>query len=585
MPERVPFRKAEMNRNPSSKRRRIGRGAGMPRLARLRTGGWLALLLLLLSLGIAAAAILQAQRAVRSHRTAAEGLLRDYAAFTAWSYRQHAEERLNAAFTRAFAPVREAYYDGIRAPLPPAQALFDYGQADTLRCSCAPNYGASYYFRIPLAGEAPEFAGAAPPQAIQPRLADMIRAHAGTEYEDDWSGMVLTLRAAGEVRHVVYAIWDCPGGDRSAYGFELDAERYRPLFDRILEESPLLPAGLMDGRKNAQLVAIQVGSPDDPTFYASAGDADWRLAAEDTLGRQFGGLIVRATVRPEVANSLVIGGLPRSRLPLLIGLLVLAISMSVLAAEQLRRQGELARLRSDFVSSASHELRTPLAQVRLFLETLRLGRYSTDGEREWIMESMERETTRLTALVDNVLHFSRAERGATGGDLETIELAPYLRQVAESFAPLAASRRVRFDMQFEPGLLARLHPESFRQVILNLLENAVKYGPRGGTVRIGSDLAGERVRIMVDDEGPGVESQEREQIWKPFRRGRGAIGSVAVGSGIGLSVVREIVEWHGGSCWIEDAEAGGARFVLEIPGWREPEMAEETAAEVLQEAI
>ena len=128
---------------------------------------------------------------------------------------------------------------------------------------------------------------------------------------------------------------------------------------------------------------------------------------------------------------------------------------------------------------------------------------------------------------------------------------------------------MRFETALEPGLVAQLHAESFRQVILNLLDNAVKYGRKGQTVRVTTGVADGRIRIAVEDEGPGVDPAERERIWEPFRRGERAVGSVAVGSGIGLSVVREIVGWHEGAAWVEDAPGGGARFVIDLPGWRD----------------
>jgi signal transduction histidine kinase/DNA-binding response OmpR family regulator len=374
----------------------------------------------------------------------------------------------------------------------------------------------------------------------------------------------------GGERLLVYTRVGSANEQRVAYGFEYDPRGHAELFQSVLEQRRMLPEPLMKGRSNTDLLAVQILSPAGRVLFASDSEEEWSHASSDPFEAHFGGLQARATVRPAVAGSLVIGGLPRSRLPFLIGLLILAAGLSAMAVSQLRREGELARLRSDFVSSVSHELRTPLAQVRLFLETLRLGRYSTDEQREWILDNMERETTRLNSLIDNVLHFSRAERGATGGDKETICLAEYLERLVRDFAPLAAARRVRFETRLEPGLFAPLHAESFRQVILNLLDNAVKYGPQGQTVRVATVAMADGVRVLVEDEGPGIRPHERLTIWEPFRRGEHAIGSVAVGSGIGLAVVREIVEWHEGVAWVEDAPEGGARFVVHLPGWRDP---------------
>jgi signal transduction histidine kinase len=550
------------------------------------TARWAPLLLLLLSLGIAAVALVQAQRAVRSHRATAEGLLRDYAAFAAWSYRQQAAELLSTAFHQTLDAVHHDRHRDRRGAYLPVDVL-QARQESLADSTCkVVRPGAPYYFRLGPDGRL-TFAGPPPSPAVQRWLADTIPAHlrrSDRRGEEVW----ISGRVEGKLRHVIYAIPGEKGDPRYVYGFELDPARYHLVLRAALGEKPLLPAALMKGRKNDDLLAVRVVAPGGAVLYESDPRASWVLGSADTLPARFGGLAVQAAVRSAVAESLIIGGLPRSRLPLLAGLLLLAAGLAAVAVWQLRREGELARLRSDFVSSVSHELRTPLAQVRLFLETMRLGRYSTEPQREWLLDNMERETTRLTNLVDNVLHFSRAERGASGGEMERVELAEYLEQVVSSFAPLAASRRVRFETSFEPGLLARLDPGSFRQVILNLLDNAVKYGPQGQRVRVSAAFMDGRVRIAVEDQGPGVEPTERESIWEPFRRGRRAVGSVAVGSGIGLSVVREIVRWHAGEAWVEEGETGGARFAVDLPGWRKTSPRGEVLAsgtEALREAV
>jgi signal transduction histidine kinase len=550
----------------SGPRRRAGTlRSRQPRLTR-----WAPLLLLLLSLGIAATAILYSAQASRSHRATAEGLLRDYAAFAAWSFRQHAGTRMGRSFSGALEPVAR-----IRVGAgPPTSVTADEMLA--FNRSRAPDpashvaaYTPSYFFRVPLGEGEATFAGELPGPEERSWIAAIIREDAARIGDNEPGFLAGRSPTDGGERLLVYARVGSADEKSVVYGFEYDPSGHADLFEGVMEQRPLLPEPLMKGRSNTDLLAVQILSPAGRVLFASDDEEAWSHASTVAFDPPLIGLEARATVRPEVAGSLVIGGLPRSRIPLLVGLLILAAGLSAMAVSQLRREGELARLRSDFVSSVSHELRTPLAQVRLFLETLRLGRYSTDEQREWILDNMERETTRLNTLVDNVLHFSRAESGATGGDKETICLAEYLEGLVHDFAPLAAARRVRFETHLEPGLFAALHAESFRQVILNLLDNAVKYGPNGQTVRVATSAMLDGVRVMVEDEGPGIPANERRTIWEPFRRGEHAIGSVAVGSGIGLAVVREIVEWHGGVVRVEDAPGGGARFVVHLPGWRD----------------
>jgi signal transduction histidine kinase len=296
------------------------------------------------------------------------------------------------------------------------------------------------------------------------------------------------------------------------------------------------------------------------------------------LHRNFGGLRVQTAVRPEYASQLVIGGLPRSRLPLLLGMFVVSAALAVIAMIQLRREQELARLRSDFVSSVSHELRTPLAQIRLFLETLRLGRFTTEEQRRWSLDNIDRETNRLAHLVENVLQFSRANRGQpTRAVPESTDLAFEIDQIARAFEPLAASRRSRLALDLAPNVVVQLQRESFRQVLLNLLDNAVKYGPAGQTIRVslesfkGSDplnalnAAGSSVaRITVTDEGPGIPARERDAIWTPFFRGHAAGAQGTGGSGIGLAIVKDLVAQMAGSVEVV-ASPNGAAFQVDLP--------------------
>jgi signal transduction histidine kinase len=270
-----------------------------------------------------------------------------------------------------------------------------------------------------------------------------------------------------------------------------------------------------------------------------------------------------------VASGLVIGGLPASHLPFLLALLAIAAALSFVAIGQIRREGELARLRADFVASISHELRTPLAQMRLYLETLRLGRFTTDAQRAWGLDNVERETTRLGHLVERVLRFSRTGRAAA--DARTpVDVRAEVERLVDEFRPLADARGARIEAELGPAPPLAMQPDALRHIVFNLLDNAVKYGPRGQ--RVGVALGGPEVRgpggpgdvrIEITDEGPGVPPADRERIWRAYQRG-GDPGGVA-GSGIGLSVVHDVVAQHGGRAWVEDAPGRGARVIVVLP--------------------
>jgi signal transduction histidine kinase len=274
-------------------------------------------------------------------------------------------------------------------------------------------------------------------------------------------------------------------------------------------------------------------------------------------------MVVRAALPAEVAGRLVVAR-PGSRLPLLLGLLGLTAGLAVVALRQLRREQELVRMRSDFTSSVSHELRTPLTQILLFAETLELGRAASEDEQRVALGIIGQEARRLAHLVENVLQFSRAERRTTQVQTRTVDLAPLLREIMERFAPLAGSAALRVHAELDEQLMAPVHPESLHQIAINLLDNAVKYGGPEGRITLRALLHEGRARIEVEDSGPGVAPADRNSIWEPFARLPGT--PPVPGSGIGLAVVRDLVVAHGGKVWVEEGRAGGARFVVELPG-------------------
>jgi signal transduction histidine kinase len=147
-----------------------------------------------------------------------------------------------------------------------------------------------------------------------------------------------------------------------------------------------------------------------------------------------------------------------------------------------------------------------------------------------------------------------------------VDVAREARTVASEFQPLAAQREVQFEVVGDESVTVALQNGAVRQILLNLFDNAVKYGRERSTVTAEvRSLAGGGARISVTDRGAGVPLADRERIWRPFERGAAAKHRVSAGSGIGLTIVREIADDHGGRAWVEDAPGGGARFVVDLP--------------------
>jgi signal transduction histidine kinase len=133
----------------------------------------------------------------------------------------------------------------------------------------------------------------------------------------------------------------------------------------------------------------------------------------------------------------------------------------------------------------------------------------------------------------------------------------------EEFRPLAASRQVKIETAIDAVPPVPLQRDALRHIVLNLLDNAVKYGPTGQTVRVEVSRRNGSVLVAVTDQGPGVPAGERDAVWRAFHRGSRT--SDQGGSGIGLTIVQEVATQHGGRAWVEDAPGGGARFVVSLP--------------------
>ena len=546
--------------------------------------------MLLASIGLTALAVVDAQRAVRSQQAVTQRALREYATFAAWSYAQHLNEVLTTLLRESLGAVNHGDDMHTSPRVPAARDLAHYLPWDAV-CMChrarsGPNPSTFFALKIgddrldvglnthadPMHGW--EVDRPMPEPLAMGFVGDYSRA------EKKWLVDTLTrrIRRAGQPDHgytlvvvetsegpllAAYTLMPTSWGDTMVYGARYSTKALSAMLSQVLDGNGLLPSTFTEGRRNRDVLAIRVRDRAGNTLFDSAPGLTSPLDAHIDLPGRAGALGIEAMIRPEVAGSLIIGGGAPSRLPILLGVLGLAAALAVVAVAQLRREGDLARLRADFVSSVSHELRTPLAQIKLYLETLRLGRAKTDAERDWSLGHIDRETTRLHHLVENVLRFSRLGHvDATSAVAERI--GEEVERVVEEFRPLAASRRARIVTQIDARPTLAMRPEALRHLLLNLLDNAVKYGPNEQTVRVSlAQRDGEAV-LSVADEGPGVPVREREQIWTPFARG--AAARAKGGSGIGLTIVRDVVEQHGGRCWVEPASpSGGARFVVTLP--------------------
>jgi signal transduction histidine kinase len=529
------------------------------------TRGGLVAGLLVLAFLTAVVLAIQAYGAARYHRVQAERVLRDYARLAAARFAQRTSQNF---YYHVFAPGLEVLYRkaGRRAaPLPPpaklAALLDEYGAPVVAR--------ARYTLRLDLSTGVLTTAGGTPSPAVRRWLTDTLPAHSRASYSTEEKVAAVMDTVGGEPRAVAYTVLTNDAGKpQTLLGFEIDPRTLAPFYNLMAEKFPLLPRPLTGGVIYDSVGSVIVTFHNGAELYRSPVQYERTFVARDSLEAGFGALQVEVALRPEMAAKLVIGGLPSSRLPLILGLLGVTAVLIGTALVQLRREYELARLRTDFISGVSHELRTPLAQIRMFSETLVLGRVRSEDEQVRSLAIIDQEARRLTHLVENLLHFSRSERRAARVAPEPTAVAPLVQEVIEGFAPLAAVHGVSLRAEVPEGLVAPVDPGAARQMLLNLLDNAVKYGPPGQTVTVGADRGDGTngvARLWVDDCGPGVPSPDRERVWERFWRLERDRGTVVAGSGIGLAVVRELATLHHGRTWVEDAASGGSRFVIELP--------------------
>jgi signal transduction histidine kinase len=237
-----------------------------------------------------------------------------------------------------------------------------------------------------------------------------------------------------------------------------------------------------------------------------------------------------------------------------------------LAYTNVRREIHLARLKSDFVANVSHELKTPLALIRLFAETLELGRVQGADKAKQYYRIINKESQRLTQLINNILDFSRIEAGRKQYRLVRADVGRVVRDVLDAYRfPI---EKEGFTLEVEMGDElpdVEIDPEAIEQALLNLLNNAIKYSAGQKYIRLGVRADGNRLLIAVTDRGIGVAKADQKRIFEKFYRAETTLVHETKGSGLGLALVQHIMEAHGGSVELESTPGKGSTFTLVIP--------------------
>ena len=250
--------------------------------------------------------------------------------------------------------------------------------------------------------------------------------------------------------------------------------------------------------------------------------------------------------------------------------LVLVVSLTLFGAyllwRDVRREIRLAEMRSNFVSAVSHELKTPLAAIRMFAETLRMGRPAEPEAKNEYLDTIVNESERLTRLLNNVLDFSKIEQGRKSYRLEPHNLAEIVRSATRAMGYPAEQQQFQLHVHLEDGIPpVSVDRDAIEQAILNLLANAMKYSGESRNIDLRLKSADGQAVIEVEDRGVGIEADERKRIFEQFYRVATSGNQQIPGTGLGLTLVRHIVEGHGGVVTVESAVGRGSTFAIHLP--------------------
>ena len=375
----------------------------------------------------------------------------------------------------------------------------------------------------------------------------------------------------GGAAYMSTALFTIPGvpSDQMAVGAFTFDPRYikETFFPQALEEAVKQKSDDEGGNKLA-LVIYPIdgeGGMEMKPFVASTG---WREGKPEVsrklddvfrglgMGIKFQGTSVAELGKTWVHRSLLILGC----------LSLLIIGGLILTRHIVSKEMALARLKSDFVSNVSHELRTPLALIRLYAETLELGRITTSDKKQQYYRIIRKESERLSALINNILDFSRIEAGRKEYEFRETDIAELIRNTLDSYRYQIEQQGFAFEESIDPDIPAvHVDREAIARALVNLMNNALKYSDEQKFLGVKLYRENGAVKLEVADRGIGIARRDQAKIFEKFYRAGDPLVHNTKGSGLGLSLVRHISQAHGGDISVESSPGKGSKFILSIP--------------------
>ena len=357
---------------------------------------------------------------------------------------------------------------------------------------------------------------------------------------------------------------DEASGKKAIGGIAFDAEYLRDQFfpgmlDTVMSHS----LGEGQGDKNQCAMMMHPRGESAP-LTASTGWDGGVPEVERNMEAVFPGLTLaiklRGTTLEAIGHRFV-----RTSFLILGALSLILAGGIVLTYRNVSKEMVLARLKSDFVSNVSHELRTPLSLIRLYAETLEMGRLNSREKYQEYYCIIRKESERLTALINNILDFSRIEAGRKEYDFRETDMRELVHNTLESYRYQIEQHGFTYEEKISEVPRLRVDREAMARSLLNLVNNALKYSQDRKYIAVNLYRENGSVKLEVIDHGIGIPDQEQPKIFEKFYRVGDPLVHNTKGSGLGLSLVRHIVQAHGGEVRVDSAPGEGSKFTIALP--------------------
>lgn len=381
-----------------------------------------------------------------------------------------------------------------------------------------------------------------------------------TTLEAGWNRVVQLLRSADQPRSLHERLEEAVGEYRQRKGERVlnaltdgivvtdDAQRIvsaNSAFHSIMNLNPEMDN--VTARTVVEILADRAGE-NQVKEVVEAGHRGHRIVAEISCPGDDSPVVIRVCRTPLASD----GGTNRGGY--------------VWSVRDITQQKMADKMRDQFVNAATHELRTPMANIKAYAEMLALGEVDDVEQQKMFCNVINDEVTRLARFIDDLLHLSRMEVGATTLNLQVTDMRRLLEEATKKIQPLIEQKNQTFKADL-PGKLPELivDKDKFAVAVINLLGNATKYTPEGGSVRLHVVLLDKAIQIDVEDSGIGIAEEELPKVLDKFYRSSDPRVHGETGSGLGLSIAHEIVRLHGGKLSVSSEVNKGSKFTILLP--------------------